>query len=374
MGGLTVWIQLIACSLYVTHQSNSPIDASLITVFNHIATVVIVLPAGVLGDWINRRLLIAVSHIVLGCIGGFFFMTYNTAQFHLPWVLLYVFISGAFDTLTLSAKKALLLTGLDYEQIMASAILSNFRLNLSKCLSPICAGAILYGWGIKGVFLVCAMGHIASGMIYLKIKTKEIQLSQASFWLMLKRGVDLALQSVEFRKACVLLFLFFSLSTGLSVMFPYFAKYYLHKDFVLQGLLATTINVGSLLTVFILPLLKKKFNFQSLLCLNIFISAICFIILSSCRNDYIIVTGILLFGYAWGAMMSMIFGYLDGLFPNRKLARIGSIYGLIFSLALITGSIVVGLLSKSLSVPGTFIVFSSLLLLVLLHYIRHPFS
>src|SRR5512134_126521 len=159
---LALWMQVVGASWLMLSLAPSPLMVALIQTAQSLPVFVLVLPAGVLADVVDRRVLILVANGLL-CVAAAV-ATLATATAHMTPLLLLLVTGavGAGFALQAPAVQASQAESVPRDQVFAALTLGAISFNTARAVGPALAGVIVSVAGTVAVFAACTLCFLIS--------------------------------------------------------------------------------------------------------------------------------------------------------------------------------------------------------------------
>ena len=186
-GGLTSF----GLSVYVFQQTGSAASMALVTLLAFLPTLLLSVPAGVLADRYDRRLLMMIGD-GLSALGILYILICMLrGEAHLYQICIGVFVSSVFSSLLEPSYRATVTDLLTKEEYSKASGLVSIAGSARYLISPILAGALLAVTDIKLLFIVdistFILTVISTAVVRKGIEAKEAE-NKTSFGESLKQG------------------------------------------------------------------------------------------------------------------------------------------------------------------------------------------
>ena len=257
-GGLTSF----GLGVYVFQQTGSATGMALVTLLGFLPTLLLSVPAGVLADRYDRRLLMMIGDgcSALGIIYILFCMINGGAS--LPQVCIGVFVSSVFSSLLEPSYRATVSDLLTKEEYSKANGLVSLAGSARYLVSPLLAGLLLSVGDIKLLLVIdistFVITVISTAVVKRGIETKQGE-KEASFFTSMKEGWE----AVHSREGVFLLILVSAVLTLFLGVFQILAEPLIlaFADSKTLGIAETICASGMLVSSLILGMrgIKKKY-------------------------------------------------------------------------------------------------------------------
>ena len=303
-GGLTSF----GLGVYVFSQTGSAGDMALVTLIGFLPTVILSVPAGVLADRYDRRILMMIGDgcSALGIIYILICMIQGKAS--LLNICIGVFVSSVFSSLLEPSYRATITDLLTKEEFSKASGLVSLAGSARYLVAPVIAGLLLSVSDVKllliidiGTFIITV---ISTAMVKRGIKTKKIE-SQKSFIESLKEGWEV----IYSNKGVFLLILVSSIMTLFLGTFQILAEPLIlaFTDSKTLGISETICACGMLVTSLILGIKGIKKNYVRGLSISLIFASLFIFCFGIKENIYLLCIS----GFGFFAMLPIANSCLD---------------------------------------------------------------
>ena len=303
-GGLTSF----GLGLYIFQKTGSATDMALLTLLGFLPSLVLKVPAGVLADRYDRRLLMMIGDGLSGLGVLFILICMLTGEASLWQIYLGTTISSVFSALLEPSYTATITDLLTKEQFSKANGLVSLAGSSRYLLSPIIAGFLLSVSDIKLILIIdiCTffLTVIVAAVVRRGIKTVTPQ-EPEPFMKSMKEGW----QAVSGKRGLLVLIVVSSLICLFMGMFQVLGEPFVlsFSDSKTLGIVETIAASGMVVTSIILGIKGIKKHFVRALWMGLAVSGIGMSLFAICENIYIIC----IFGFVFFAALPFANNSLD---------------------------------------------------------------
>ena len=303
-GGLTSF----GLGLYIFQKTGSATDMALLTLLGFLPSLVLRVPAGVLADRYDRRLLMMIGDGLSGLGVLFILICMLTGEASLWQIYLGTTISSIFSALLEPSYTATITDLLTKEQFSKANGLVSLAGSSRFLLSPIIAGFLLSVSDIKLILIidVCTffLTVIVAAVVRRGIKTSAPK-EPKPFMKSMKEGW----QAVSGKRGLLMLVVVSSLICLFMGMFQVLGEPFVlsFADSKTLGIVETIAATGMLVTSIVLGIKGIKKNFVRALWIGLAVSGIGMSLFAICENIYVIC----IFGFVFFAALPFANNSLD---------------------------------------------------------------
>ena len=257
-GGLTSF----GLGVYIFQKTGSASGMALVTLLGFLPTLLLSVPAGVLADRFDRRLLMMIGDGLSALGIGYILICMLTGEAKLWQICLGVFISSVFSSLLEPSFRATITDLLTKEEYSKASGLVSLAGSARYLFSPVIAGSLLTISDVKLLLIIdiCtfALTVISAAVVRRSIETK-IEEKKESFLVSLKEGW----KALTVKRGIIILVLLSSVMTMFMGMFQILAEPCIlaFKDAKTLGIAETICAGGMLVSGLILGIkgIKKRY-------------------------------------------------------------------------------------------------------------------
>ena len=341
-GGLTSF----GLGVYIFNRTGSAAQMALVTLLGFLPTLILSVPAGVLADMYDRRVLMMIGDgcSALGILYILFMMF--VGDISLMHICTGVLISSVFSSLLEPAYRATVTDILSGEEFTKASGLISLSGSARYLLSPIIAGLLLGKYDIKLLLVIdiCTFFLTLAAAAFVKKNiASSATLNRESFFTVLADGW----KGVYSRKGVLLLIIISSLISMFIGVIQILSEPLIlsFTDAGTLGIAETVCALGMLVTALLTGIAGIRKNQSRILAASLILAGLFMVLFSLTEN---IVT-ICVFGFLFFAMLPPANSCLDYLartnIPNEMQGRVWGFIGLISQLGYIPAYAISGVLA-----------------------------
>jgi MFS family permease len=347
-------MQSVGAAWLMTSLTDSPFYIALIQTASALPFFLLALPAGSIGDIVDRRKLILGTEIWM--LGIAIVLTVATAAGTMtPWLLLVLTLGlSVGDAVESPTWRAIFPDLVDKDDLPTALALNGIEFNLARAVGPGLAGLIIAAVGVATAFALNALSFL--GVIFVVAKWKRPERKSKVPVETIQGATAAAIRYVRYSPGIRALllrsaFLIFFTSSFWALL-PTAAKE-LSKSPVAYGFLLGFFGVGAVLGALVLQRARAKFSTETIL--SIATAAFAAIILSmALLHTLVILCVLMLFGgAAWTVFMSLFNTIVQTLAPDWVRARVLAVYLFVFQGSVALGSALWGFVALRTNVHAT---------------------
>jgi MFS family permease len=341
MGG---WMQTVAAQWLMLTLTSAALPVALVQTALSLPVVLVGLPAGALGDVMDRRrLLIAAQAVMLAAAAGLAAFTF--AGLISPWLLLmFTFLIGTGGALMAPAWIAIQPGLVAREEIPQATALNAVSINLSRAVGPAIGGVIVAAAGASAAFAVNALSYVGSLIAVNRWphRPDPRPLGAEPFMSAMRTGMNYVRHSPPVQAVLVRTSLFLIFAAGLWALLPILAAKQLHLGSAGYGLLLSMIGLGAVVGALLLSQARARLGLERLVSVCTFVFGLGMAILAASHRMLPDLLVLPFMGAAWIGGLSSMSAAAQTALPSWVRARAMAVYLLVFQGTQAVGSVIWG--------------------------------
>ncbi len=248
------WMQTVGAQWFMVEQHSSPLLITLVQTATAAPVLLLGIPAGVLGELLNRRRLLVWMQVLQVLFSVALVVLTATGEMT-PYLLLAItLLLGAASAVQLPAYQALVTEIVPRSMVPSAASLSAISVNAARAIGPAIAGVLLSGFGIAFVFAMNLLSFTAFLVVLLLWRTYRPNPHEAERFVDAARaGIRYVAQAAVVRRMYVRLGAFVVPASALYALLPLIATQRLELDSLGYGALLAAVGTGSVAAAFLVP-------------------------------------------------------------------------------------------------------------------------
>jgi MFS family permease len=310
------------------------------------------LPAGALGDIVDRRKLILFTEIWMASVAAGLAIAVISG-FISPWLLLALtFALSAGDAFETPTWRAVLPELVAKEDLEAASALNGIEFNLARATGPGLAGLLIATFGVGTAFVVNAASFV--GVIFVIARWKRPRRKRTAPSERVIGATVAALRYVRYstgvralivRAGAVMFF-----ASALLALLPTVARN-VSQSAIAFGLLLGCFGVGAVLGAFILQPACRRWSIETVASGGVAILGVATAIAGILHELVTLSVVMLIGGGAWIIFISLVTALVQKLAPDWVRARVVAVFMLVFQGGMAAGSAVWGAIGQRVGVP-----------------------
>jgi predicted MFS family arabinose efflux permease len=351
-------MQTVAAQWVMTSLTSSAVLLSAIQAAGSIPVLLLAIPAGALGDLVDRRRLILAAQVtMLLASAGLALLSALGAL--TPWVLLtllfLVGVGGAIGAPTWQTLQPELVPSEDRTSAIA---LGSVNQNLARAIGPAIGGLLLAATSAAVVFGVNAVSFLAvlGAVLLTAVPRRKLTLPREHAAAAVHAGERYVRNSPVLLQLLVRAIAFVSMASAIWALLPLVARHRLGLGSAGYGLLLGCVGIGALVAATFGPALKRRVSGRAIYLLACLVMGGAAALLSVSHSVALAVVALVLAGAAWIVALGLLSSSYQGQLPAWVKARSFAYYLLAFQGAGGVGSLLIGTVAQTSSVSTALLV------------------
>jgi len=345
------FMHIVAAGWAMTSLTDSPTLVGLVQTSWAVPGFALALHAGAFADMVERRRLIALTQVLALAIAAALGVLEMTGHLGVTTLLAGTFFESVALTIAAPAFMALTPQLVGTQYLSQAFGLDSVSRNIAQSVGPALAGAVIAFTNPGAVFLLNAVSFVGILFVVRKLPTFSAQVESASkINHVIRDGIKHVIHTAQLRNIALRLALVLGATASLNAVMPVVAKKSLHVGSSGFGLLAGALGVGSVLAVWLLPILRKQLHPETLAMMASFVWATAAVGFAQSTTLLTAVPALLLCGATLMVLMNVLFSTFIAQLPDHLRGRGSSIGMLMAWLGTSVGAFAWGYTASSTSV------------------------
>jgi MFS family permease len=345
------FMHIVAAGWAMTSLTDSPTLVGLVQTSWAVPGFVLALHAGAFADMVERRRLIALTQVLALAIAAGLGVLEMTGNLGVTTLLVGTFLESVALTIAAPAFMALTPQLVGTQYLSQAFGLDSVSRNIAQSVGPALAGAVIAFTNPGAVFVLNAVSFVGILIVVRKLPKFTVQVESASkINHVIKDGIRHVVRTAQLRNIALRLALVLGATASLNSVMPVVAKESLNVGSSGFGVLAGALGVGSVLAVWLLPILRKKLNAEMLAVVATIVWAAATVGFAQSTSLLTAVPALLMCGATLMVLMNVLFSTFIAQLPDHLRGRGSSIGMLMAWLGTSVGAFAWGFTASSTSV------------------------
>ncbi|MFG6477141.1 MFS transporter [Microbacterium sp. P06] len=340
------WMQTVGAQWLLVQEDSSALLVALVQTASAAPVLIFAIPSGVIGEFLNRRLVLLYSQVVqLLVVLALTYLTW-TGQTTTTILLASTFVLGTISAIQLPAFQALVPDIVPRNLLVDAASLSSIGVNIARAVGPAIAGLVVAQFGVAAVFLLNAASFVVFLGVLLFWKTYKPPLARHEPFVDATRaGTRYVLHSRIVRHILMRLAIFLIPANALWALLPTIANDSLGLTASGYGLLLAALGAGSIIGAFVLPWARRVAAFNGVVLASSLVFGGGLVVLVISPTLWLTFPVLVATGLAWIGVIATINGTIQAFLPVWVRTRGLSFYQLVLYGCTAAGSVIAGVLA-----------------------------
>jgi len=344
VSNLGSWMQEVGAAWYMTSLTTSPVLVSFVQFASTLPLFLFALPAGSLGDIVDRRKILIYTQISMLASAAVLSVTAFAGRGNPFNLLVLTFLFGVGNAIYTPASQAIMPEIVERCEIKSAATLNTAGVNISGAIGPVLAGFAISLGGPALTFLLNAvsllMGIVVAQRWKRRVKPNALPVERLVGSI--KIGLRFARNAPVFRSLLVRTTLFIVGASAIWALIP-LLRFEMGLNALTFALLYASFCAGAVVESFIQPMVRRKWSTDTLTFASTAIYAMATLVIGLVHNYYYLAVALAIGGGAWLAIVSSYNASAQLFAPSWVQARaLGVYFLLVFQGGLAIGCVVWG--------------------------------
>jgi MFS family permease len=351
------WMETVGAQWLLVSQPGNSILVALVQTADTLPVVLLALPAGVLADVFDRRLLLIATQLFMAVVSVTLAALAAVGQLTPGVLLALTFLGGAGSGVTAPAWQAMIPDLVPRTEIRAASVLGSVSVNMGRVVGPALAGLLIAAIGVAPVFALNAASFVvfAGVLLWAHVSRKDAPSRRERFLPALRAGGGYVRWSPFVRRVLIRAALFLLPATAIWALLPLVATEALHLDAAGYGLLLGALGLGAIGGVLVLGRLHARFSEDGLLALAGLAYAATMAVFVLVPLVPIAFAVLIVAGMAWLTVLSTVNATLQTFLPGWVRARGLAFYVIVLFGSQALGAAIWGVVAGQVGLTTTFV-------------------
>ena len=332
--------------------------------------------AGALADRVDKKRLLIIVNVIMAATAGLMAFTVQLGLMTPPLLVAFTFALGAGAAFIAPAWQAIVPGLVPREALQPAIALNSMGINIARAIGPAVAGFLIASVGLVAPFianLASLLIIILALFIWKPEAETEQKLPPEPIIGSMLTGLRHAFHNDALKATLLRALGFFFCASAYWALLPLIAKG-VQDDLLgggaqLYGILLTSTGAAAVIGALTLPRLRKKMSASALVSLGTIGTAAALLLFALLPYTIAAITGSLLAGMSWIAVLTSLNVSAQTSLPNWVRARGLAVLLMVFFGSMTLGSSVWGQVAENVSIAAALLV-AAVGLLVILPFIR----
>jgi predicted MFS family arabinose efflux permease len=345
------FMQVVGAAWLMLSLRAGPMYVALIQTASALPYVLLALPAGAVGDIVDRRKLILSTEAWMAGVALLLTIVTITGKITPLLLLLLTFALSAGDAFETPTWRAVLPELVPKDDLPSASALNGIEFNFARAVGPALAGAVISLWGVGRAFLLNTLSFVAVISVIARWKRQPHKrtvpvetLTGATIAAVRFVRFAPALRAVILRSGVLMFF-----ASGLLALLPSIARTARNTPFG-YGFLLGCFGLGAVLGALAMQSMCKRWSTEQVLTASTLLFGVATMGAAELRFLPVLGVVMLVGGAAWIVFLSLYNVAVLNLSPDWVRARVSAVWMMVFQGAVAAGSATWGALATRVDV------------------------
>lgn len=245
------WLFNVAAGWLMTDLGGTALSVSLVQTANLLPLVLLAVPAGTLGDLVDRRKILLVSQSALIVVNAVFAWLVGTEIVSTGWLLLFTLLNGIGAAVSGPLLTAIIPQMVRRDQLSTAMSIGGISFNAARAIGPMLCGWLITTYSMALPFWIDAVSFaavVAVIFFWSDDRHRDDQLPPRVFQIAMMDSLRFLRYTPALYNSIIRAILFFIGAGALWALLPLVAKEQLKGDAQLYGFLVGTVGLGAVVT------------------------------------------------------------------------------------------------------------------------------
>ena len=342
------WMQTVGAQWFLIEEHASPTVIALVQTAAAAPVLLLAIPAGVIGEFMNRRWLLIVVQAFQTAVALALVGLAATGILTPTLLLAATFLIGAASAVQLPAYQALIPELVPTPMVTNAASLSSIGVNVARAIGPALAGLVIAQAGIPFVFAANAATFALFLIVLVAWRGYTApKVRREPFVAATRAGLRYVMHAGVVRRMFLQLALFIIPANALWALLPVYANDRLGLDSSGYGLLLAALGLGSIGGAFVIPRARDKWGTNRTVMGSTVLYGAGLAATTASTTLALTLPILLIVGAAWIGVIATLNGTVQAFLPAWVRSRGLSIYQLVLFGGTAIGAAVSGALGTA---------------------------
>ena len=346
VSNIGTWMQTVGAQWLLVEQGSPASVVALVQTASSLPVLLLALPAGVLGEFANRRTVLIVVQVFQLLVAALLAFLTAAGLMSPPLLLTLTFVLGSAAAFQLPAYQALMPEIVPAPLIQNAAVLSSISVNIARAIGPAIGGLVVAQLGVTWVFILNGVSFGVFLLVLLTWRSYRPKRGRPERFLDATRaGLRYVIHGAVVRGLYIRLALFLIPANALWALLPLIASTLLGLDAGGYGLLLGALGVGSVGGAFLVSSARAHWGTNTTIAVSSAVFGAGSIVIVFAPNLVVAVAVLLPAGAAWIGVLATLNGTVQTFLPRWVRTRALSIYQLVLFGSTAIGAALMGALA-----------------------------
>ena len=352
-----IWLGNVGTAWLMTELRPTPVMVTMVQAAASLPVFLFALPAGAVGDRMDRRRLLIGLQIASLVLAAFLGLSTALGRTTPAVILVASFLFGTALAFGMPVFQAIVPDLVPRHELAPAVSLNSIGINVARVIGPAIGGALILGWGTAAPFFVTGVFYItviAVLLRWLPLMPRRPHDGEGML-IAVMSGVRHTLGKAETRATLIRSAGYAFCASLYFSLLPLVARDQIGGGAGIYGLLLGCLGTGGIAAVVLLPRWRAHFSADRIARTGSFASALLLAALAACQSLWSAVPVLLVAGLAWVMVVATVNVAAQVALPAWVRARGLSIFMIVFNGMMALGSATWGVVAGLVGIPWAFV-------------------
>jgi predicted MFS family arabinose efflux permease len=350
-----IWLGNVGTAWLMTELRPTPVMVTLVQAATSLPVFLFALPAGAIGDAVDRRRLLIVLQIASVALSLLLGLS-TVFGLTTPGVILVAsFLFGTTLAFGMPVFQAIVPDLVPRRELAPAVSLNSIGINVARVIGPAIGGVLILISGAAAPFFVNTIFYVAVAAVLLRWLPPLAQRRHDGEWIVqaVLNGIRHTLGAAETRATLIRSGGYAFCASLYFSLLPLVARDQVAGGAGTYGLLLGCLGGGGIVAVVLLPRWRTRFTPDRIARVGSIASALFLVALAGCRALWSVIPVLLFAGVAWVAVVATVNVAAQTSLPAWVRTRGLSIFMIVFNGTMALGSAFWGVVASQVGIPAT---------------------
>jgi MFS family permease len=354
------WMQTVGVQWLMGDLGGGALAVALVQAAGTLPVFLLVVPAGALGDILDRRRLLLAGQALMCAGAAGITVTTVAGRTSPPLLLGLIAVIGVGQALSVPSFQAIQPELVSRSEVPQAAVLNGVNINVARAVGPAVGGLLIAGTGPAATFALNTVSFVGVLAVLYRWKRPPDHrpLGTEHVVAATRAGARYILSAPRFATVLVRSALFMIFASGLWALLPAVARGPLRLGASGYGVLLAGVGIGAVAGAFVVGRLREKIGANALVNGSMLVYGMSMVVVGTAQRPGPVLPALIAVGAAWIGVQSTLNAIAQALLPAWTRARALAYFQLVFmggqTLGAIAWGVVAGLagLRAAFVMPG----------------------
>jgi MFS family permease len=356
-GNIGMWVRDATSGWVMTGLAPGPVYVALVQAAAMLPVFLLSLPAGAIGDIVDRRKMMIAIQLWLGAVGLAFSGLTAAGMMTAPLLLALTFCAGVGTAMTFPVWQAVISELVPRSELRLAIALNGVGINVSRAVGPAIAGAVVATAGAAAAYLIDVGAYVIGLAVLLWWPRKPtVRRHPERFGSAILAGLRYARRHPPLQRTILRSVLFLGFASVLWALLPEVAREQLATGPAGYGVLLGALGAGAVCGALVMQRVRRRFGTERMVLAGSLVYAGGVGALALTSSFAVAFASVAVAGAAWVAVLTAMASGAQQVLPDWVRARGLAVYRTAYFGAMTGGSVLWGIIAQHWSLQVALLV------------------